>query len=147
MPTAEGSRLERMRPARRCIRREQRSVFLAYITIPFIAINYCAAKCGRPRARPQAVRACGSFHDELMGLIPQTPAKPSPIAPFRGWASIPRGTIWEGFTNCDEKTLTGQVRLSVTLEGLWVFVWMFFFVSSSHSLYNRPIFFFVFRAA
>jgi hypothetical protein len=48
MPTAAESRSEKMRPARCCIQRARQSVFLAYITIPFMVINYCAATRGRP---------------------------------------------------------------------------------------------------
>lgn len=108
MPTAGESRSEKMRPARCCIRKEQQSVFLAYITIPFMAINYCAATCGRPapgRKREECLRVLSRGVYGFDTANP--PQKPSPTAPCQRWARILTGEIWDGFANYDEKTLAG----------------------------------------
>ena len=102
------SRSEKMRPARCCIRKEQQSVFLAYITIPFMAINYCAATCGRPapgRKREECLRVLSRGVYGFDTANP--PQKPSPTAPCQRWARILTGEIWDGFANYDEKTLAG----------------------------------------
>ena len=78
------------------------------LPIPFMAINYCAATCGRPapgRKREECLRVLSRGVYGFDTANP--PQKPSPTAPCQRWARILTGEIWDGFANYDEKTLAG----------------------------------------